>query len=344
MFNGSLRMQVVCRWREFRREPSAFYWVLLMPLFWMVVLGAAFSNPSAEKFDIAWQVKTGDKFSQDLLQTVRESKCCVVEEISEDVDSVSSRISLVVKPSENLLEYHYDPVDPSAERARRVVDEVIQKHLGRMDIVPSLKKPFEAMGRRYIDFLVPGLLALTIMSTSLFGIGMTIVANRKENLLKRYMVTPMRPLDYILSHIIGRYISFGLELLVVLGMGGLLYGFSIKGAWLEFLLMGGLGVFAFSAIALGMSARSKSIPFISGTTNLLMILLVMFGGVFFSLSNFPNWLQAVAVYSPMTMLVESLRAIAIDGVSLWDMQPAIIGLLLYGVLAIGFTRVRFRWY
>ena len=54
MLSVSLREQIKCRWREFLREPSAFFWVVFMPLLWMVILGFSFSNSSSESYGVGW--------------------------------------------------------------------------------------------------------------------------------------------------------------------------------------------------------------------------------------------------------------------------------------------------
>ena len=140
------------------------------------------------------------------------------------------------------------------------------------------------------------------MTSSLFGVGMTIVSNRKENLLKRYLATPMKPYEYILSHIVGRYITLAAEFLAVMFTGYLVFSFNVAGNWLSFTFVAMLGAGAFTAIALLCASRTRSIPVVAGITNLITLSSMMLSGVFFSVNNLPTWLEGFSRILPLTAL------------------------------------------
>src|SRR5690606_36373330 len=131
-----------------------------------------------------------------------------------DIDAWLKRgdVQIIVDAGEAGVTYTYDPANRESKTARLVIDDVIERGLGRQDLIGVRDAAVAIPGTRYIDFLGPGLLALTIMTTSLFGTGHTIVANRRENLLKRYTATPMRPFAYIMSHVVGRGFILAVEI------------------------------------------------------------------------------------------------------------------------------------
>ena len=205
-------------------------------------------------------------------------------------------------------------------------------------------RPSNLKGSRYIDFLVPGLLAFSLLTTSLYGTGMCIVSNRRENLLKRYQATPMRSHEYILSHIIGRYLIMSIEIITVLATAVLCFDFSIAGNLFDFFILALLGASCFTALAVLCSSRIANSATYNGLVNLLILPMVFLGGIWFPSSHFPNWIQSISELLPLTALSEGLRSIALEGTSLIYVWPQIIILLSYLALFFLLSKLRFRWF
>ncbi|MEZ4741021.1 MAG: ABC transporter permease [Bdellovibrionota bacterium] len=350
MFSKSLVEMVKGRVREFKREPSAMFFVVLMPIIWMSILGAAFSGNRNEVFSIAL-------FSSDLKQESNNSLYQFLKDdpqlqilIGEANEHSSwlkgGKVSVIVKldMAAKQVEYHYDPNNPMSSKARMQVNDKIQKFAGRSEVVKSKDDTVIITGSRYIDFLIPGLLALTILTSSLFGTGMTIVVNRRDNLLKQYLTTPMNPYEYIISHIIGRFIILIVEFAAIMVFGIVVFDFQMQGRWLDYILISILGSAVFAAIGILAGARSNNASAYNGKTNLIALPMMMLSGVWYSRAGFPNWLAQIIDYLPLTPLVDSLRKIALEGVSILRLGPEIAVLIVYLVVATIFAKRRFVWF
>ena len=64
-------------------------------------------------------------------------------------------------------------------------------------------------GSRYIDFVVPGLLGMSIMGSGIWGLGFSIVDPRRRKLLKRLVATPMSRAEYLASYVVSRLVVAG---------------------------------------------------------------------------------------------------------------------------------------
>lgn len=353
MLSTSLIEQIKCRWREFQREPSAFFWVIFMPILWMLALGFALSDPKPEVYGVGILNQPGQ--SQEALTSIETSlrnaqDVRIYKDAKDGLQTklqrgdISVYLSMTADDTTSRLELYFDKANPEAVRAKRRVVDIVQRAAGRQDIVDVSEKQITARGTRYVDFLIPGLLGLSIMTSSLFGIGMTIVSNRKENLLKRYIVTPMKPYEYIVSHIVGRGFILAAEFVAVMLTGFVVFGFNVYGNYLSYILIAMLGAASFTAIALLCAARTKSIPMISGVTNLITLPSIMLSGVFFSKNNFPDWLRAVTDYLPLTALNDALRKVALEGQSLTNLGFELAVMATYLLIAGILANLRFRWY
>src|SRR5207237_486789 len=105
----------------------------------------------------------------------------------------TGKVALLVVPTArpDSVRYVYDRGRSDAANARIVVDHAVQSGAGRADPVRATDTYVTEKGSRYIDFLIPGLLGMNLMGSSIWGLGFAIVTARSKKLLKRLMATPM---------------------------------------------------------------------------------------------------------------------------------------------------------
>ncbi len=341
------------RWREFCREPSALVFVVTMPVLWMLLLGYAFSGAKIQKHSIGLIKPHGEtsELGKELDIILQDREWLKVYRGSEQelLAQMKKGEPILLISSEGsdpkLLTYKFDSSHPQALDTRRFVNDLIQSSLGRKDVLTTSDAPFLVQGSpRYIDFLIPGLLALSLFTTSLFGTGMVLVVSRRENLLKRYKTTPMRTLDYILSHIIGRFLIFIVEFCVICLAGSLLFNFKIEGAFFSYFGLALLGTATFTSLGLFLASRTANASLYSGLVNLLTLPMMLLSGVWFSRANFPSFLSHLADYLPLTALVEGLRRIALEGADLSSLGWEVSVLSVYFLVSTISTRLLFKWY
>ena len=155
------------------------------------------------------------------------------------------KISLLVEESETPL-YRFDPTRPDARTARIEADDALQVAAGRRDVFRASEEKVTQQGSRYIDFLMPGLVGMNLMSTGMWGMGFTIVNARMRKLLKRLVATPMRKGEYLLSFFLGRLFWLTLEVAILVGFGWLVFGVRVNGSIPLLILLCLVGGYGFS--------------------------------------------------------------------------------------------------
>src|SRR5258706_7303281 len=244
--------------REFAREPEVIFWVFGFPILLAVGLGIAFRNkprdivavsvidgPGAEDLGRALSAKDG-------FQTERTN----LEDAQRGLRL--GKISLLVVPG-NPVEYRFDPTRPESVLARSRVDDSIQRASGRADPVAVREPPSTEPGARYIDFLIPGLLGMNIMSGGMRGLGLLLLQMRARKLLKRLIATPMRRADFLGAIMTSRMILVLGEMALLLFFGWLVFRLVIQGALLTSTLLAGLGAFVFSGLGLRVACPTSTI-------------------------------------------------------------------------------------
>jgi ABC-2 type transport system permease protein len=338
------------RWREFRREPSAFFFVIFMPILWMVILGAAFSGKDAVKVHVGWingQPESVANYQFNIPDSLSRNSAIDLQRGREDeikLKHLRGEISAIVLADEAGLKVSFDPASQEGSNASGIINRILQEAAGRKDPLAMGTQTITIPGTRYIDFLIPGLLALSIMTSSLFGTGMLIVSNRRENLLKRYLATPMKPHEYLLSHIFGRTFIFIVEVAAILFAGFLIFGFKSVGSYFSLLTFAFLGIAAFTSLAILCASRTANPAAMNGMTNVISLPMMLVAGVWFSRANFPDWLGQIVQYLPLTALVDGIRRITLEGASLSTLFFESAILFAYTLIATFTASKLFKWY
>lgn len=338
---SALAELTLARFRLFFREPSAVFWTFGFPVVLAVALGIAFRNRPPEPVHVAVEQGPG---AEELLARLGPDP---IRATIEDPDRARAelrvgKVSLVVVPGAP-RSYRYDPTRPEARLARLLVDDRLQRAEGRADPTPVAEELVTEPGARYIDFLIPGLVGLTLMSSSMWGIGYVIVELRTKKLVKRMLATPMRRGDFLLSFVVMRALFVLVEVPVLVAFGWIVFGVRVTGSPLLLLGVSLLGALAFAGLGLLVASRAQNTQTVGGLMNLVMMPMFVGSGVFFSASNFPDAMQPFLRVLPLTALNDALRAVTNEGAGVVAIAPQLAVLGVCGVVSFAAALKVFRW-
>jgi ABC-type multidrug transport system permease subunit len=239
--------------------------------------------------------------------------------------------------------YLYDFTRKESLLARNAVEDALQRAAGRRDAFTAADRNFDEPGGRYIDFLVPGLLGMSLMGGGLWGVGYVIVDMRIRKLLKRFLATPM-PRSHFLAAILTSRLLFLLpEVLVLLAFARFVFGVQSQGGLAGVLVFILLGAIAFAGIGLLVASRARTLESVSGLMNLVMLPMWVLSGIFFSSDRFPAAVQPYIKLLPLTMAIDGLRGVMIDGLAAWSQPKELFGLAIWATVSFALALRLFRW-
>jgi len=331
---------VVVRTKEFLRETEAMFWVFGFPLLLALALGFAFRAKAPDKIPIG--VVAGPH-AQEHAAALAKSPVLLprVYSVEEGRNALRlGRISLLVDDGPT---FRFDPTRPDSRTARIEADDALEAAAGRRDVLHPHEEKVTQQGSRYIDFLMPGLVGMNLMSTGMWGMGFAIVNARMRKLLKRLVATPMRKSHYILSFFLGRMIWLTLEVVVLVLFGWLVFGVRVNGSIALLTLVCLVGGYGFSGLGLLLASRVKTIEAISGLMNLVMVPMWICSGVFFSYERFPDAVKPLIRALPLTALNDALRAVINDAAGFPQVMMPIIVLAAWGIVGFAIGIRIFKW-
>ena len=330
----------LARIREFVREPEALFWAFIFPILMSVALAIAF--PGSGRGPAIVGIEPGP--ARDAVRSALAATPGVTTRDLAAADEAHALreglVHLAVVPDVPPV-YRFDPSREESRMARLLVDDALKRAAGRTDPWSAREEPRSVAGSRYVDWLIPGLVAMNIMGTSMWGLGFSIVQARMRNLLKRLMASPMKRHHYLLAQVLARLGFLAPEVIVPFAFGALALGMPIRGSVLTIATVCVIGAFAFGGVGLLAASRARTIEAISGIMNFSMLPMWILSGVFFSASNFPDVMQPFIQILPLTALNDALRAVTLEGATLpavrneilvlagWTVVPSVLALWIF---------------
>ena len=321
----------------FLRQPEAVFWVFAFPLVISAVLGFAFQGrePAPSRVGV---VGNQGVWVRRLEADPRLEVFPFDAREEADRSLAGGHLDALVL-SFDPPELRLDPARAEAELARlRVllaIGGIPQDALAIEEVTEN--------GARYIDFLFPGLLGMSLMGTGLWAIGFAVADMRQRKVLKRFLVTPMRRASFLGSFLTSRLMFLAAELALITAFGVWVLGVPMRTSIVAFVLMCTVGALAFSAVGLLVASRARTIEGVSGLLNLVMVPLWLGSGVFFSYERFPEQLHPLLRALPLTALNDALRTGMIDGAGLVDVLPELGVLAVWTVIPFALALRIFRW-
>ncbi len=302
----------LARFRILIREPEAFFWAFVFPILMTVALGIAFRAAPAGMVPVAVVQGAHAAHVVAVLESEPSVDAFTIGPAEVDLTLRDGRAHLVVEPGTPPV-YRYDPTRPENRLARLLVDGALQRASGRSDLWAARDEPVATPGARYVDWLVPGLLGMNIMSTGMWGIGFSVVMQRSRKLLKRLVATPMRRSHYLIALVAARLAFLVLEVGVLVVFARFFFGVPVEGSLGALAAVSVLGAMAFGGISLLTASRARTAEGVSGIMNVVQAPMWICSGVFFATSNFPDALQPIIQALPLTALIDALRGVMLNG-------------------------------
>ncbi len=203
----------VARNTEFFRDRSALAWSVLLPVLIIIGFAYAFTEENPEKFKVALITSSENSIANEQFKSTRFVKFIEVSDIESSLAKIE-RHQVDLLFDANTQKYWVNQTSPNGYIVEKLLiaafagsGQVLKRNLLQGDAV------------RYLDWVIPGVIAMNMMWGALFGIGYVIVRYRKMGVLKRLHATPVTPVEFLTAQIMSRlWLLLVLNVLIYIGM------------------------------------------------------------------------------------------------------------------------------
>jgi len=335
------------------RNRTALFWNLIFPIIFIFVFGTVF-NATDFSANVGLAGAPSD-FHTAVEQALDDSDIFHVSS-SETVDQQLEKLKdgdrdvvLVFgdEPASGgfpAVELYYDEAaGPNAQVSVSAIQQLLNSVAQGPSPVTIEAQPVETLNISYMDFLLPGIIAMAIMNSGVIGLSTTFVTFRERGILRRIKVTPFPLTNFITARVISQLIVAVPQALILYLVAHLLFGVDNQGSIVLVILSIFIGSLAFLAMGFAVSSIAPNVETAASYSNLITFPMLFFAGVFFDVDQAPAWLQPIMKVLPLRYLVDALREVMMRGKGLstiW-MDWVILGLTM--VISVAIAARFFRW-
>lgn len=200
---------------------------------------------------------------------------------------------------------------------QQVLDEITFAEAGSPARYRIDAQPVDSRNLRFIDFLLPGVVAMSIMQMGLFSVAFSFVQLKSRGILRRLLATPVHPASFIFAQVSTRLLVSILQTLILIGLAVLAFDVHLAGNLGAIILLALLGGAVFVSMGFAVSGWAGSEDVAAPVANAIALPMMFLSGVFFPRDAMPEPLRAVADFLPLGYLADALRNVTIDGQTLW---------------------------
>lgn len=333
---------LVVRLRSLGRDTSALFFTIVFPVILVLVFGAIFTKPERANFVLPVQDLDQSPASAQMVQALALDGVFKTLPIAPDADAVlyarsqkrnlvvviprgfgdmqSSRLLRCDADASAVLTYVYDPSSTSVTTKLQFLNAIVaaanQRMSGSPPFMTLAAQPVIERQYRFIEFFVPGIIAMAVMTSSVSGAMSLNAELRQRGILCKLATTPISRSDWLMSHIV-----YQLVLAVASTASILLVSYAVFdvrlaiNGWLAVFIT--LEVFAFVGIGMILTPLAKEAESAAAAANAFLFPMMFLSGTFFPVEMMPGFLQKVARALPLYYVNEGLRAsmIFMDGMS-----------------------------
>jgi ABC-2 type transport system permease protein len=362
--------------REIIREPGVLFWGILFPILMSLGLGIAFTK----KADVIRKVAV---ISPDKRVSLNDSLSVLYNFLEKNCEknSVSDpegwkwklqlkdeklgnsiflfhemewqksmmmlkrgTVNVVLEEKDGHTEYHFDPMNADAQLTYLKLNTLLNSPGVKEASSNEYVRPLTVTGTRYIDFLVPGLITMGVMMSSMWGISYGLIEKRSKKLLRRLVATPMKKSHFLIALITVRITMNLIESLVLFFFALFAFNMEIQGDISALIILFLAGNIAFAGIAVFVSSHTSNTEVGNGLINFVVMPMMVLSGIFFSYHNFPDWSIGVIQKLPLTMLTDGIRSIFNEGAGYSEVAMPIIILTATGAFFFTIGLKIFKWH
>ncbi len=304
------------------RDRMALFFSILFPLMFLVLFGGIFTDQGASKADViqVGQVSVLDNaaktakaaYAKSLGITKSSDEAAAIREVKRgDADAV-------IMQTGDTLVIRFSQADPvKAAEVQGQLQAIVQAAniavTGQPAKFDVRAQQVEDDSLSAIQYYTPGLLGWAIASGATFGAAANLVVWRKNGLLRRLRLAPIRTSSVVLARVAVSLAIALMQAAIFIGIGIAFFGLQLTGWWPMIIPLLVAGTLAFMSIGLLAGAVAKTEEAAIGISNFVVLPMAFLSGSFFSLDGAPQWIAVVGKVLPLKYLNDGMLDTMVRG-------------------------------
>ena len=364
---GRVYSTTVMHIRTFFREKAALFFTFFFPIMLMILFGLIFQNQGNVHYTIHIQDHDNTATSHLFLKEMGNSTTITVQKVDSNTsadqymkDNDVNFILIIPKGYEQALLAHlardpnatlapnatfnftvkYDPSDSSAQVKLQIVRSSVQAMNKRLsgvtvDVLGLEQKSIVSTKFTYIEFFIPGVIGLTVMTSAVFGSIADENEYKQKGIIRKLSTTPITRSEWILSTMIYQLFLAAISTILILIVGYIVFGAVLLiNIYLPILVVA--TAFAFSGLGMLLGRLAKDAQSGVALANVITFPMMFLSGSFFPMEQMPGFLQTFAKVLPLYYVNQGMReSMIFDNLMAAGQNTVVIGVFAMVVFTLG---------
>jgi len=199
---------------------------------------------------------------------------------------------------------------------------------------------------KYIDFILPGMLGFSLLSSGVFGTAFVFLSLRLTLVIKRFFATPVKRYSIVIGEALARLVFSWIGALFIITVGHYFFGFTLVHGLttvINMLILSAIGLVIFMGFGFIISGIAKNESTVPPLANIITLPQFLLSGTFFATTAFPTWLQGLSNILPLTYLNNAMRDVAFEGAGLGDVTHDLLILGIWFIIVYAVAVKTFKW-
>lgn len=358
----TLRVLTIASIKMFLRNKQALFFTLFMPIIIMTIFGLiGFDRPQTIAVGVVTTNPT--ESTKEFVGTLSDIDAFNVYEGSEEEERRAlddgERAVVLLVPDTLMPEEGRAPETQTitvltnveqqqqSQIAVSVLTQLLDKTTLAIAQAPQLfeikTEEISSRNLRYIDFLLPGIVAMAVMQMAVFSVSFVFVDYKEKGILKRLLATPLKPYQFVGANVFTRLLVAVVQSAILIAVGVLLYKTQVIGSYWLILLITILGSIMFLGLGFAISGLAKTVEAVPAIANLVVFPMLFLGGTFFPIDSMPEWLQGIVKFMPLSYFSHSLREVMTNDAGVSAISGDLYAMLAWSVIMVVLAMITFRF-
>jgi ABC-2 type transport system permease protein len=345
--------------KMYLRDRQSLFFGLFMPFLLLALLGSIYGDGGGNSFGVGIVDNAHSALSERFITSLREVSGFNVtlgDEAALKDKIVSGELVLVLvipkefsspdKGVELSVTYDGGKLTLAGMAMQSLQQTLVEVERGLRGSVPMFTlnaQNIQSHNTRYIDFLLPGILAMSVMQISIAGSAFNSVEYRRRGILKRLFVTPIHAMDFVGAMCASRLLLAVIQVTVLMGIGVFILDAHIGGSMVLFFGVVVLGTVIFLCMGFAVGGISRTQDSVTVIGNLIILPQMFLSGIFFPIEAMPDWLQPAVSLLPLSFVVGAMREIAVNDAGIFDILPSLAGITVWILICFVLATRLFEW-
>jgi ABC-2 type transport system permease protein len=350
--------------RRYFRDRVAIFFTVVFPLVFLFVFGGIFGKNSDTSFNVALINQSDTSFSQSFVDKLQSDKVFKVSKNVTTLDQAKDKMSrseldatLVLPPNFGQLKDGNPSgqvkvlYDQNSTEAAQTLTSILQGKLQAFNgqyvkveqPITVQAKQINEKGLSRFDYTFAGLIGFSILGLGVFGPTNYFPQMKKQGVLRRLHITPLRPCEFFTASAISNSIIGLFSISIMFAVALTVFNFHMAGNFFALAVVIILGIISIFGIGLAIGGWAKNENQAAPLANIITFPMMFLSGTFFPRFLMPEWLQSITAFLPLTPVIDSIRLVATEGKTLFEIGPQIALMLFWTVVIYAIAFRVFRW-